>query len=201
MRRSSALAVGLLVALLACKRFDDRPLPALSSAPEATRDRRPPVATASPKLTFDLSGPRDAKGVDLVKILGTRADGWVLPPFAGIKKGMTPAEAGRVMRGGDKLDHDGVARIVPGLKGVEDYELHFHETDGTQRLQMYAVRFDHRLVDEPFWRALVIHLRDKLGPDMTDKGDHHVLWYAQDLTSWTLAKGFGENGYHLLIVP
>ena len=197
MRRSGSLAVGLLVALLACKRFDG--LPAQSPAPQATS--RPPVATEPARLTFDLSGPRDAKGVDLVKILGTRADGWVLPPFAGIKKGMTPAEAGRVMPGGDKVDQYRVARIVPGLKGVKEYDLSFHETDGTLRLQMYAVEFDHRLVDEPFWRALVVHLRDKLGPDMTDKGDHHVLWYAHDLTSWTLAKGFGENGYYLLIVP
>jgi hypothetical protein len=198
MRRASSLAVGLLVALFACKQLDDRPLPALSPVPETTM---PPVVTAPPRLTFDLSGPRDAKGVDLVKILGTRADGWVLPPFAGIKKGMTPAEAGRVMRGGDTLDHDGVARIVPGLEGVREYDLSFHETNGTYRLQMYAIEFDHTLVDEPFWRALVVHLRDKLGPDMEDKGGHHVLWYAHDRTSWTLAKGFGDNGYHLLVVP
>jgi hypothetical protein len=31
--------------------------------------------------------------------------------------------------------------------------------------------------------------------------DHHVLRYAQDMTSWTLAKGSGDDGYHLLVVP
>lgn len=196
-RYSSSLAVGLLVALTGCSQFENRPLPAVSSAP-ATTAPPPPVPTT---LSFDLSGPRDAKGVDLVKIFGTKEDGWALPPFAGIKKGMTPAEAGRVMPGGDKVDQYRVARIVPGLKGVKEYDLSFHETDGALRLQMYAIEFDHKLVDEPFWRALVVHLRDKLGPDMTDKGDHHVLWYAHDMTSWTLAKGFGENGYYLLIVP
>src|SRR4029450_13899194 len=98
---------------------------AVSTTPPPTSPPPPPVPTT---LSFDLNGPRDARGVDLVKIFGTKEDGWVLPPFAGIKKGMTPEEAGRIMRGGDKLDR-GVATIVPGLKGVEDYSLFFLETN------------------------------------------------------------------------
>src|SRR4029450_10027923 len=107
MRRPISLAVGLLVGLAACTRFDVQPLPAVSSAPAATTAPTPPPVPTT--LSFDLSGPRDAKGVDLVKIFGTKADGWVLPPFAGIKKGMTPAEDGRVMPGGDRADPYSVA--------------------------------------------------------------------------------------------
>ena len=196
--RSGLLAVGLLAALFACKRFDNRPLPEVSPVPDAASIMK---QFEPPKPTFDLNGPRDAKGVDLDKIFGTKADGWVLPPFAGIKKDMTPAEAGRVMRGADKIERMNVARVDPGLKGVEEYSLHFHEKDGKPRLQMYGVRFDYKLVDESFWLALVHHLREKLGPDMFDKGDHDVSWYAPDRTSWSLRKGFGQNGYYLLIVP
>jgi hypothetical protein len=164
--------------------------PATTAAPAP-----PPPAKPAPK---PAAGPRDAKGVSLDKVLGTKNDFWILPPFAKLKEGMTPAEAGRVLRGAEKIDKFGFAEIkVTDVKGVASYYLSFLDDKGKKKLTFAAIRFDPRLTDEPFWNALADHLKRKLGSDVKDDGKKHLMWINNALTHITLSKGITHDGYEV----
>jgi len=147
----------------------------------------------------NLSGPKDAKGVDLAKLLGTKADGWVLPPFAKLKEDMTPAQVGKLLPGGDKMDQFGFAEVKAAVKGAVLYKLAYQDSAGKKGLKFATILFDPKLTDEAFWNALVDHLQKKLGADMTDHGDHHVNWVGPGFTLWSLSKGITHEGYELQI--
>jgi hypothetical protein len=187
----------LLAALLACKRGEEQKPGSTTAAPATTA---PSTAEGSgDKKKTDLSGPKDAKGVDLAKVLGTKEDGWMLPAFAKLKEDMTPAQVGPLLPGGEKIDEYGFADItVTNVTGVAKYRLSYLDDDSkTKRLKFAEIYFDGKLTDEPFWNALVDHLQKKLGAEMTDHGDHHVQWIGPGLTSWSLSKGILHDGYEL----
>ena len=131
-RRGSFL-IGILGVLLACKALDKKEgASASGSAKPATAATAAATTSAAAddkdKPKTNLSGPKDAKGVDLAKLLGTKADGWSVPPFAKLKEDMTPAEAGKILPGAEKIDEFGFAEIKKSdVKGVALYKLSYLE--------------------------------------------------------------------------
>jgi len=198
----SSFLVGLLLVLLACKALGkDESSSSASAKPAAAAA---PAATTSAAGSADdkdkpktvLTGPKDAKGVDLAKLLGTKADGWTVPPFAKLKEDMTPAEAGKVLPGAEKVDEFGFSEIKKSdVKGVAMYKLSFLD----KKLKFATIMFDPALTAEPFWVALASHLKDKLNADMTDHGDHHINWVGPQMNLWSLSKGITHEGYELQI--
>jgi hypothetical protein len=199
----SVSLLALLGVLLACKALEKKneATPAASAAPAATATATATAsaaAAAGGKQKTDLSGPKDAKGVDLDKLLGTKADGWSLPPTAKLKEDQTPAEVGKLLPGGEKIDEYGFSEIKPtNVKGVAMYKLSYQDSNGKKGLKFISILFDPAMTDEPFWNALVDHLQKKLAVDMTDHGDHHVQWIGPGFLSWSLSKGITHEGYEL----
>lgn len=197
--RRGSIGVGLIVVLLACKMLDKKEsggAPAATGSAAATPS--PDEGASGDKAKTNLSGPKDAKGVDLARLFGTKADGWSLPPFAKLKEDMTPAEVGKIIPGGDKLDEYGFVEIKKtDVKGVAMYKLSYQDAGGKKGLKFVAIWFDPAFTDEPFWNALVDHLKQKLTADMTDHGGHHVQWVGPGFVSWSLSKGITHEGYEL----
>ena len=161
-----------------------------------------PAASAAgdDKPKTNLSGPKDAKGVDLAKLLGTKADGWTVPPFAKLKEDMTPAEVGKIIPGAEKIDAYGFAEVKKtDVKGVDLYKFSYLDAGGKKALKFATIQFDPKLTDEPFWVALVSHLKDKLAVEMTDHGGHHINWIGPSMSLWSLSKGITHEGYELQI--
>ena len=192
---------GVLAALLACKALDKKEgtasgasaTPVVSPTPSAS-------AAGDDKAKTNLSGPKDAKGVDLAKLLGTKADGWTVPPFAKLKEDMTPAEVGKIIPGAEKIDTYGFAEVKKtDVKGVDLYKFSYQDAGGKKGLKFATIQFDPKLTDEPFWVALVSHLKDKLAVDMTDHGGHHINWIGPSMNLWSLSKGITHEGYELQI--
>jgi hypothetical protein len=147
----------------------------------------------------NLSGPKDAKGVDLGKVLGTKADGWAVPAFAKLREDMTPAQVGKIIPGAEKIDEYGFAEVKASVRGVASYKLSYQDSGGKKGLKFAEIWFDPKLTDEPFWTALVDHLQKRLAADMTDHGGHHVTWVGPGFTIWSLSKGITHEGYELQI--
>jgi hypothetical protein len=94
-------AAGAVVGGVQNNQYDNAP-DALGDANREDKAKSGPASSGSASAAkpgegkTNLSGPKDAKGVDLAKLLGTKADGWVLPPFAKLKEDMTPAQVGKL---------------------------------------------------------------------------------------------------------
>lgn len=192
----------LLSALLACKALDKKE----STAASASGTPASPTATTAAsgaegdKVKTNFSGPKDAKGVDLAKLLGTKSDGWSLPAFAKLKENMTPADVGKLIAGAEKIDEYGFAEVKQSnVKGVALYKLSYQDEAGKKGLKFASIYFDPTLTDEPFWVALASHLKEKLGDDFTDHGGHHLNWISSAMNIWSLSKGIGHDGYELQI--
>jgi hypothetical protein len=193
--------VAILAALLACKATDKKqPAPAASAAAPAPAPASAAAAPAGTGAKTNFSAPKDAKGVDLAKLLGTKADGWTIPAFAKLKEDMTPAEAGKIIPGAEKIDSYGFSEVKKSdVKGVATYKFSYLDEGGKKALKFATIEFDPKLTDEPFWVALASHLKEKLNSEFTDNGDHHINWVGPGMNLWSLSKGITHEGYELQI--
>lgn len=200
--RRGLYAFGVLFALLACKALDKKEgTPAgTATTPVASPTPATTAASGDDKPKTNLSGPKDSHGVDLAKLLGTKSDGWVLPPFAKLKEDMTPAEVGKIVSGAEKIDEFGFAEVKQtDVKGVDLYKFSYQDAGAKKGLKFVTIQFDPKVSDEPFWVALASHLKDKLGGDFTDHGGHHINWIGPGMNMWSLSKGITHEGYELQI--
>lgn len=201
--RRGLYLVALVCPLLACKALGNKEEGKPSGSASAPATSPTPAAAGAddddkPKTNF--SGPKDAKGVDLAKLLGTKADGWRVPPFAKLKEDMTPDEVGQIVPGAEKIDEYGFAEVKKsGVKGVDSFKFSYLDAGAKKGLKFATILFDPTLTDEPFWVALAGHMKDKLGDNMTDHGGHHINWVGPGMNLWSLSKGITHEGYELQI--
>jgi hypothetical protein len=101
--------------------------------------------------------------------LGTRKEGWTPRCAAVLKRNMTPAEAGAVVKGADKKTGYGIVTLPAPAEakavGVDKMEIHFLDDDKKQpRLYSVVFVFDTEASeDEAFYDALVKALVAKYG--------------------------------------
>jgi hypothetical protein len=133
--RSFVVVLPWLLGLPACDalkpKTDAGPAASASAAAaltaSATASAAPPASAAMPKATVTAPPATPMPGnPDLGQLLGTKADGWNPKVFAGLKEGMTPAQAAKVFKYADAYDPNGITDIPVGnVKGVQRYRLSY----------------------------------------------------------------------------
>lgn len=136
-------------------------------------------------------------GPDLDALLGSKADGFSPAVFVKLKAGMSPAQAAKIMPGGDKVDEFGFSEIRPkDAPGVHHYKLSYQ--DG--KLTFAEIIFDESVSNDAFWEKLVAHLKKKLDPiEMKELGTStkSVMWIGPTFNSITLGEGIVDPGFTL----
>jgi hypothetical protein len=208
-RRSvSVAALSLALAMvLGCDGLGGKKDGAASASPKTSTSAQGPTKTAAQPSSSAAApgsastageGPKDAKGVDFAKLLGN--EGWTFPPFEKLKAGMLPADVAKVMPGGEKHDEFGFADIkVTDVVGVAQYRLSYLDEGGKKVLKFAEIYFDPKFTDDPFFNAIVDHLKKKLGNDFKDHGDKHLNWISSSLQMVSLSKGITHEGYEIQI--
>ncbi len=109
----------------------------------------------------------------ITAFLGTRKE-WAPRCVAGLKRGMTPEEAGRVVPGADKISEYGIVSLAPPPEakalGVDKMEVHYLDDDSKQK-RLYGVDFvfdTQASEDEALYGALVKALVGKYGKAPAD---------------------------------
>ncbi len=151
-------------------------------------------------------GGSSASMPDLGQLIGTKDDGWAPRALSGLKRGMTPEQAGKAMAGGEKVSEYGFSKVKPGnVSGVADYELYFDKKDGAGPpvdLHSITIHFDPRLNDEKeFWDALVKTCVAKYGEAKpADIEKKLITWIGPGFVSAQLGKGYTPaEGYQLKV--
>lgn len=145
----------------------------------------------------DKGKKSSGKGPDLDALFGSKADGFSPLVFKKLKAGMTPAEAGKIMPGGEKPDEFGFAEIKPkDTPGVAHFKLSYQEG----KLAFAEIIFEESVSTDAFWEELVAHLKKKLAPvemKELEPGKKSVMWIGPDFNSITLAEGIIDPGFTL----
>lgn len=136
---------------------------------------------------------------DLVRVIGTKKDGWAPVAFAKLKAKMTPADVAKDFPGADKVSKFGFVKLpAKGAAGVREYELYFAKDKATQiptELQSVKIIFDPKLTDAAgFWDTLLKVCVAKYGPAKPEQVEKRlVTWIGPRFKPAQLVK-FPERG-------
>jgi hypothetical protein len=165
------------------------------------------AATGGGGATLNLPPPAKAvtaADVDVARILGGKADGWLPPVLAKLRRGMTPAEADKILPGaakGDSAFHQVSVDGVPGLKSITLYFASSAKGGPASDLHTATLVFDPVLAsDDAFYDKLVDASAAKWGPVKPEsKAKKLITFIGPDFVSTQLTKDPISSSYELAI--
>lgn len=210
-RCRGVVAGAAILALSACDgRGDNTALPRGGGASPTD-----PPSTGNSAASRDERAPRDAVSIpprepslatitpqrdlpDFEPLIGTRDEGFAPRWALRLKRGLTPAEAGKILPGAERVSEFGFAEVrLREPKGLAWVKLYF--TDGGKSLASVTMYLEPRLNGPDTWRALRQAAIDKWGPlRKEDPGKHLLLWFDLERGSVTINEGLTEReGYNI----
>ena len=148
---------------------------------------------AAPSARATASASPAAALPNLAALLGTKADGWLPKPFAGLKKNMTLAQVTKVKPWANKLDARGsVETAVKDVRGVVKYRLHFVD----KQLFTGEIWFDPSLHTAAFRTAFLAAAKPKWG-EPKSATDTLVMWFSETSALAKLSDAESGGGYAL----
>lgn len=130
---------------------------------------------------------------DLVALLGTKADGWAPKPFAGLKKNMTPKQAGKVLPWASKLTSGDAENTATGVTGVAKYRIHYSDN----KLFQVEIWFDASQHTKAFHDAFVKAANAKWGDTKSDTSDMSRLVFWNSPTGQMASLGEYDGAFKL----
>lgn len=179
----------------------ESPSPAAELSPAES-----PAAEESPVAESPAETEAGAEEVDLLAIIGTKADGWMPKALADykLKEDMTPEEAGKEISGAEEISDFGFSEVkVEDVPGVKQYKFYFAKDDGGKPTQLKSVTliFDPALKSRVSFEEMAKALGEKYGevePEKIEKGI--VTWSGPGFSLAQLTKGLNDfEGYELKV--
>ncbi len=160
---------------------------------------------APPKAASGTNGASEEKAaskeedikVDLPAILGTKKDGFAPKVLSGLKRGMKPDEAAKVVPGAEKVSKFGFVEVpVQGHPGLEGLKLYFaKDKDGVpNELQSVQLQFSPALNNDAFWGELSKACIERYGKaDDKEIQKRLITWVGPKSGMAQLVTGLTEN--------
>jgi hypothetical protein len=124
---------------------------------------------------------------DLAALIGPRGDGWAPKLLAAFESDMTPADAGKLMPGAEKIDEFGISKVTrKDLAGVSRIEFHFLDDKKTKKWGLHSIEilFSPSLKQAAFYDYLLKVTSNKYGAaPPADVAKKLVLWMNSDFAS------------------
>jgi hypothetical protein len=116
---------------------------------------------------------------NLAPVLGTK--GALFPSLAGLKRDMSPEDAGKVVPGAEKFDKYGFAEVkVTTIPGVDHYRFYFAKNDAGVPAELFSVEYHltMSLAGDDKFQGLADQLVAQLGPQKPENLEKKLLTWA-----------------------
>lgn len=179
--------------------------PSSTSSNRSTPSASPATSSTSTQAKNEPSAPHAAKGTpkdQFVAILGTKQDGWLPRVLVdkGLKRGMTPAAAGKIFPGAEKVSEFGFSKVAakdsPGLK---QYEFYYAKDGSGQPTQLSSIKLHFEPGMNEAYSDLVDVASNKYGAAKPEEVQQQtIVWIGPDFATVQLTKSVTDfGGYEL----
>ncbi len=155
-------------------------------------------AATTPVSTASDGTPKE----QVTAIVGTQKDGWLPKVLAnkGLKKGLTPADTGKIISGAEKVSDYGFSKVtVNDIPGLKQYEFYYAKDSSGKPTQLQAVKllFDPALNES--YPDLVSVLSNKYGAAKPEDVEKQIIvWVGPSFVTAQLTKQVTDfGGYEL----
>ncbi len=137
-------------------------------------------------------------------IVGTQQDGWLPRVLAGkgLKKGLTPAAAGKIIPGAEQVSEYGFSKVrVRNISGLKQYEFYYAKDDSGKPTKLEAVKLQFDPTLNQAYPDLVKVLASKYGAvKPEDVKQQTIVWVGPEFVTAQLTKQVTDLGAYELNV-
>jgi hypothetical protein len=160
------------------------------------------LSTSQPSITATTTLAKGSAAEQFAAIVGTQQDGWLPKVLAGkgLKKGLTPAETGKIIPGADRVSEFSFSKVtVKDVPGLKRYEFYYAKGGSTPQLESVRLTFDPML--NQAYPDLVKVLSSKYGEAKPeDVKKQIIVWVNPDFLTAQLTKQVTDLGAYELNV-
>lgn len=170
-----------------------------SSSTNPTARLTSETTSATPQTNNKVQGnPKE----QFAAIVGTKQDGWLPKVFAGkgLKKGLTPAAAGKIIPGAEQVSEFGFSKVaVSNIPALRQYEFYYAKDSSGKPTQLEAVKLHFDPAMNQTYPDLVKVLSSKYGAvKPEDEKRQIVTWIGPEFVTAQLTKQVTDfGGYEL----
>ncbi|MBW4662516.1 MAG: hypothetical protein KME15_28050 [Drouetiella hepatica Uher 2000/2452] len=195
--RTGLLAIGLAIVVLGGCTTLEKPSNPVSSSSSSEQP-----SLASTQVEAETPDANRTAKEQFATILGTKQDGWLPKVIAGrgLKKGLTPAMAGKIIPGAEQVSEFGFSKVaVQNVPGLKQYEFYYAKNGEAAQLESVKLQFDPNL-NEAYADLVEVATQKYGAAKPEDIEQQAIVWVGSDFVTAQLTKPLTSfDGYVLNI--